>query len=278
MNVLRGESSPHRTLYWHFPNYTNQGSRPAGAIRDGDWKLVEHFEDGAVELYNLADDIGETKNRASDEPARADDLRSKLQLWRSSVGAHMPTPNPEFDVALHRRLYVDQDPSQLIADATAAATELKWKAWREAMNAAIKGRTPSVTPATGDIRLHAKDARIHGETMHYEPQSNKNVIGFWTNPADWVDWEFDVARAGLYEIEVQQGCGKGSGGAEVAVEVGRQSFKFTVQDTAHFQQMILRTIGQVKLSEGKQSLAVKPQTKPGAAVMDLRRVILRPAP
>ncbi|HEY2840691.1 MAG TPA: hypothetical protein VGJ26_16160, partial [Pirellulales bacterium] len=69
----------------------------------------------------------------------------------------------------------------------------------------------------------------------------------------------------------------GSGGAEVAVEVGGQTLKFTVQETGHFQQMISRTIGEVKLEAGKQTLAVKPQSKPGAAVMDLRRVVLRPA-
>ena len=221
---------------------------------------------------------GETKNLAAAEPARADELRGKLQAWRASVGARMPTPNPEFDAALHRRLYVDQDPSQLVAESTAAATEPQWKAWREAMNAAVKGRKPSVTPATGDIRLHAKDARIHGQTMRYEPQPNKNVLGYWTNAADWADWEFEVPTAGMYEVEIQQGCGKGSGGAEVAVEIGGQTLKFTVQDTGHFQHMILRTIGQVELAAGKHTLAVKPQTKPGVAVMDLRRVVLRPAP
>src|SRR5689334_5241327 len=92
------------------------------------------------------------------EADRAEDLRRKLHQWRASVGARMPTPNPECDTALHARLYVEQDPSKLIAEATAAATEPKWQAWREAMNGAIKGRKPSVTPAKGDIRLHAKDA------------------------------------------------------------------------------------------------------------------------
>ena len=83
--------------------------------------------------------------------------------------------------------------------------------------------------------------------------------------------------AGVYEIEIQQGCGKGSGGAEVAVEIGGQTLKFTVQETGHFQHMIQRIIGEVELSPGKHTLAVKPQSKPGVAVMDLRRVVLRPA-
>ena len=145
------------------------------------------------------------------------------------------------------------------------------------MNAAIRGSRPVVTPASGDIRLHAKDARVHAQTMRYEPQPNKNVLGFWTNVADWADWEFEVANAGVYEVEIQQGCGRGSGGAEVAVEVGGRTLVFMVQETGHFQQMILRTVGEVELAAGKHTLAVKPRTKPGAAVMDLRRVVLRPA-
>ncbi|HVC94393.1 MAG TPA: sulfatase-like hydrolase/transferase [Pirellulales bacterium] len=276
-NVLRGEPAPARTLYWHFPNYTNQGSRPAGAIREGNWKLVEHFEDGGVELYDLAQDVGETNDLATSEPARADDLRRKLQAWRTRVGAQMPVPNPEFDAASHRRLYEEQDASRLVAEVTAAATEPTWKAWREAMNHAIRGRKPSITPATGDIRLQAKDARVHAQTLRYEPQPNKNVLGYWINLADWAEWEFDIASPGVYEVEIQQGCGDGSGGAEVAVEIGSQTLTFTVQETGHFQHMILRMIGQVELVAGKHSLAIKPRTKPGVAVMDLRRVVLRPA-
>jgi len=276
MPMLRGKPLPARTLYWHFPNYTNQGGRPAGAIREGAWKLVEQFEDGSVELYNLAHDVGETKNLALSEPARTEDLRRKLATWRASVGARMPTPNPAFDAEPHRRLYVEQDPSRLVAGATAATTAPPWKAWRATMNVAVKNRTPRVTPASGDIRLHARDAHIHAQSMRYEPQPNKNVLGYWTNAADWADWEFEVAMPGVYEVEIQQGCGKGSGGAEVAVEIGNQKLEFKVQETDHFQRMIQLVVGQVKLAKGKHTLAVKPRTKPGPAVMDLRRVVLRP--
>ena len=274
--ALRGEPMSARTLYWHFPHYTNQGSRPAGAIRDGDWKLVEQFEDGSVELFNLADDITETKNLAEAQPARAKELLAKLQAWRTSVGARMMLPNPEFDESLHHRLYVDQDPSLLKPDKTAAVMEPVWQDWRSAMNAAVKGHRAAVTPARGDIRLHAQDARVHAKTMRYEPQPNKNVLGYWTNAADWADWEFDAPAAGKYEVEIQQGCGAGSGGAKVAVEVNGQTLEFIVQETGHFQQMITRNIGTVNLTAGKQILSVRPQTKPGAAVMDLRRVVLRP--
>jgi arylsulfatase A-like enzyme len=276
MKLLRGQSLPARTLFWHFPNYTNQGGRPAGAVRDGDWKLVEQFEDGSLELYNLSNDIGETTNLATTEHERANELHRKLREWRQSVGARMPTPNPEFDAALHRQLYVDKDPSKLVAESTAVATAPQWKEWRAAMNAATRGQKPLVTPATGDIRLHAKDAHIHAKTMRYEPEPHKNVLGYWTNAADWAEWDFDVTEAGEYEIEVQQGCGKRSRGAEVAVEIGGQTLNFTVQETGHFQHMIQRIIGEVQLTIGRHTLAVKPQSKPGVAVMDLRRVVLRP--
>lgn len=277
VKLLRGGELPARPLFWHFPNYTNQGGRPAGAIRDGDWKLVEQFEDGSLELYNLASDVGETRNVAAEHPQRVEQMAAALRAWRARVGARMPTPNPDFDVQAHRVLYVDQDPSRLAPAATAAAVEPDWKAWRAAMNSAVKGRQPRVTPAQGDIRLQAKDARVHAETMRYEPQPNKNVLGYWVKPSDWADWEFTVEKAGRYEVEVQQGCGAGSGGAEVAVEVAGQTLAFTVQDTGHFQHMILRVIGTVELPAGRQTLAVKPRTKPGVAVMDLRRVVLRPA-
>jgi hypothetical protein len=277
IKTLRGESPGDRTLYWHFPHYTNQGSRPAGAVREGDWKLIEHFEDGAVELYNLADDIGETKNLADGEPARAEAMRAKLAAWRESIGAQMPAANPDFDEALHRRLYVEQDPSRLVAEATAAKTEPAWKEWRAAMNAAVKGKSPRVTPARGDIRLFAEDAIVHGKTLRYESEPHKNVLGYWTDPGDWAEWRFQCAAAGTYEVEVQQGCGAGSGGSVVAVEVGGRTLEFTVQETGHFQQMIQRSIGQIELPQGECTLAVKPKTKPGAAVMDLRRVVLRPA-
>ena len=282
---LAGAELPARSLFWHFPNYTNQGGRPGGAMREGDWKLVEHFEDGRAELYNLAQDRSEKHDLADKESARVSTMKAKLADWRVSVGAQEVKPNPTFDEKLHRTIYVDTDPTMLFhTGKNAAEVEAQWRDWRRAMDAAVRGsggpgnknRKPFITPAQGDIRLLAKDARVHGEKLRYEPQPQKNTLGYWTNPADWADWEFDVKTAGKYEVEITQGCGKGGGGAEVAVEVAGAKLKFTVQDAGHFQNFIQRTIGEVELPAGKQTLAVKPQTKPGGAVMDLRRVVLRP--
>lgn len=274
--LLLGKTVPERALYWHFPHYTNQGGRPAGAIRQGNWKLIEQYEDNSAELYDLANDPGESNDLAPQSTERVQSLLDELHTWRARVGAQMPTPNLQFQPELHRPLYVDQDPSRLMVQETAAATEPLWKAWRQAMNAAVKGRPSNVMSAEGHIRLHARDAQVHSKTMRYEPEPYKNVLGYWTRAEDWAAWEFDVSQPGKYEVELQQGCGAGSGGAEVAVEVAGQTLSFTVLETGHFQSLILRNIGQVQLSAGKQTLAVKPKTKPGPAVMDLRRVVLRP--
>ena len=84
-------------LFWHYPHYANAGSTPTGAIRQGDWKLMEFFEDGHVELYNLADDPSESRDLAGEDPERASDLRGRLEQWRASVGVVPPLANPYHD-------------------------------------------------------------------------------------------------------------------------------------------------------------------------------------
>jgi arylsulfatase A-like enzyme len=86
-------------IYWHYPHYHPGGATPYGAIREGDFRLVEFFEDNRVELYNLKDDIGETQNLAATMPDKAAALRQQLHDWRVRVGAQMPTANPAFDPA-----------------------------------------------------------------------------------------------------------------------------------------------------------------------------------
>ena len=68
-----------------------------GPIRDGDWKLIEWYEDGALELYNIPQDISERSNLAAKHPEKVAALRAKLVAWRKDVGAVMPTPNPNYD-------------------------------------------------------------------------------------------------------------------------------------------------------------------------------------
>lgn len=89
-----------RPLYWHYPHFANQGGHPAGAIRAGDWKLIESYETGECQLFNLKNDPGEAKNVAADEPQRALELRKQLTRWRSELHTNKPRKNPEYKKGL----------------------------------------------------------------------------------------------------------------------------------------------------------------------------------
>lgn len=93
-----GTATLERPLFWHFPGYLGAGqdswrTTPAGAIRHGDWKLIEFFEDGHLELYNLANDLSQQHDLAKSEPQRVESLRAELVAWRKQIGAKLPTPN-----------------------------------------------------------------------------------------------------------------------------------------------------------------------------------------
>ncbi|MDX1965964.1 MAG: sulfatase [Planctomycetaceae bacterium] len=96
--LLRGEPTiDHPPLYWHYPHYHGSTWTPGAAIRDGDWKLIEFYEYGEVELYNLTDDVGEQHDLSQSKPQKTAELRSKLKDWQTRMHAKMPTPNPSFD-------------------------------------------------------------------------------------------------------------------------------------------------------------------------------------
>jgi len=93
-----GVGSPDRkAIYWHYPHYHGSGSRPSGAVRAGDYKLIEWYENGAVELYNLRDDISEKEDLAEKMPEKAAELKAMLAKWRKQVNAKMPASGPRDD-------------------------------------------------------------------------------------------------------------------------------------------------------------------------------------
>ena len=90
--ALQGGKLKRDTLYWHYPHYSNQGGIPGGAIRTGDYKLFERYEDGRVHLYNLKEDIGEKTDLASAQPERVAAMRKKLHAWYKDVDAKFLQP------------------------------------------------------------------------------------------------------------------------------------------------------------------------------------------
>jgi arylsulfatase A-like enzyme len=233
--ALHGDALARDALYWHYPHYCNQGGRPGSAVRAGDFKLIEFFEDGRRELYDLRQDIGETRNLIAERPEKAKELAARLDAWRRAVGARMMRPNPDF--------------------------------------------VPNPQAANGTITLPAHTADIHGTQVRYEALPHKNTMGYWTRVEDWVSWDLTVTRPGIFQVEVLQGCGKGQAGSTVELAIAGQTLHMTVEDTGHFQNFKTRQLGTVKLDRpGRLTLMVRPKTKPGIAVMDLRSITLKPKP
>ncbi|MCF7786624.1 MAG: sulfatase [Prosthecobacter sp.] len=98
--LLEGKADlPERALFWHYPHYGNQGGAPGAAMRRGDWKLIQWFEQDQPELFNLKDDLSETQNLTAQEPERVKAMLAELQAWQKDVGALIPTKNAAYDPA-----------------------------------------------------------------------------------------------------------------------------------------------------------------------------------
>lgn len=232
--IFRGEKLKERAIYWHYPHYANQGGRPGGGVRSGNYKLVEFYEDGRRELFDVKKDLSESRNLAAEKPEVVKGLAAQLDAWRKDVGAKMPTPNPDYK--------------------------------------------PNPPNKDGVITMRASTALVTGVQLRFEPLPHKNTLGFWTNEDDYATFDFTVEKGGSFAVEVLQGCGKGSGGAEVELAVGDEKLTFTVKDTGGFQNFEARDVGTLKIEKpGKHALTVKAKTKPGVAVMDLRQIVLKPA-
>lgn len=99
--ILTGRGELERdALYWHYPHYNQHPSSfPSSVIRSGDWKLIEFLETGQKQLFNLANDIGETNDLSKAEPSKTEALYRKLNAWRKEVGAEPMKPNPQYQGA-----------------------------------------------------------------------------------------------------------------------------------------------------------------------------------
>jgi hypothetical protein len=93
--LTQSGSLEREALFWHYPHYSNQGGFPGGAIRVGNDKLIERFEDGRVHLYDLGRDLGERDDLAARQPARVAELRTRLHAWYRQVGARFLEVRPD---------------------------------------------------------------------------------------------------------------------------------------------------------------------------------------
>lgn len=235
--LLKDSAAPlgREVIGWHYPHYHPGGATPYSAIRAGAWKLIQYYEDGRHELFDLSQDPGETRDLAPSQPDRVMALARRLAEWQGKVGAQWPMANPEHQAQ------------------------------------------PLAPLADGTVLLHSRSASVHGTVLRYEPMPFKDTLGWWARGEDWADWRFEIPQGGSFEIELTQGCGRGSAGSRVELRLGDQIIPWTVEETGHFQNFVVRHLGRVTLAAGRHTLEVRPVQKVGGAVMDLRQIRLVPA-
>lgn len=239
--LLRGNTELARdALYWHYPHYANQGSRPGGAVRVGAWKLVESYEEGRRELYDLAHDASEGTNLAEREPARVRDLAARLERWRGELGVPPLLPNPAFAPCAQRPT------GEIVMPARAAD---------------VRGVQLRYEPLP------------HKNTLGYWVRQED-----WARFEFTVTRAGSFAVEAL--VGCGKGCGGSTvhfeffaPGAQGAV----RTLELVVPETGGFQSFVPQKLGAVTLeTTGRHELRVRAMTKPGPAVMDLREVRLVP--
>jgi putative heme-binding domain-containing protein len=140
----------------------------------------------------------------------------------------------------------------------------------------LPGNHPSRVKAgpDGTIVLGAADAEIYGDRLAYETQYGN--LGYWTAANDRAAWSFEVSHPGRYAVWLEMACPNESAGNVLEVNLGNQQIRYKVSGTGSWDYYTLKRIGDVELSEGTLRLEVRPAAPPRNALLDLRRIELRP--
>ena len=220
---------------------------------------------------------------ASDGPAGLD---AEVEFGPTKVGGTLATTGSRDREGMQSlgRLYVaDTKPRTLTVrcprQVDAATVHVK----SVTLAPACEGQPPAQAD-DGSVTLHGRDATVLGTALRYEPAEKKQTLGYWTRPTDAATWSFTLARPGVFDVEVLQGCGPGQGGSvmSVAVDAGPPAssapLEFTVEATGGFQDFRPRIIGRVgPLAAGQHTLRVVPTRIAKQAACDIRQVRLLPA-
>ena len=172
------------------------------------------------------------------------------------------------------RVYIEKTEPQPVAIETDPADPGKpLKVKSLVLTPAPEGK-PIVQSDDLSITLHARDATVHGVNLRYETKPEKNTLGFWSNPKDWVSWDFELKKPGKYIVFVMYGS---SGGKDIEIALAEQKLNFTTKDTGGYHTFTFFEAGRVSFDKpGTQTLTFKPSPATGGGVMDLRQVILLP--
>ena len=136
------------------------------------------------------------------------------------------------------------------------------------VTAVVTGQRPD-----GSVHLDAAEATLHGNTLRYEPDSNKRCIGYWTDANDWVEWEFHISRPGKFTAVVETAAQ--SDGAKLTIEVGNAKLALDVPQTGNYSRFQRSEIGPIELAAGSTRLTVRP-VNTGWTPVNLRSIVLKP--
>ena len=128
--ALKSEDYDRGPVYWHFPHYSNHGYQsPGGAVRSGQYKLLDYYENGTVQLFDLKNDIGEQNDLAESHPKIAQELKTMLHRWREDVDAKMPSPKTATSKPAPGARVAKPDTGRLQADVDRFAPGWKVRNW-----------------------------------------------------------------------------------------------------------------------------------------------------
>jgi len=173
-------------------------------------------------------------------------------------------------------LDVVQDGTTITIDAPPAEDEnVNWD-FELLFDSTEKPMGKSISHDDNCIVLPAALATMHGEKVMYETAQIRDYIGVWVNPEDYVSWDFSVEEDSNYLVEMTIGCATGQEGSTYAVEVGEAKLTGKVRETGNWRTFTIEQLGTLELNAGQQTLIVRPVEIAQNALMNIKRIKLRP--
>jgi hypothetical protein len=171
------------------------------------------------------------------------------------------------------RLYIDTENERAISIDTTPSDKSKPITVRSLVFTPAPEGNPIVQSGDLSITLHAHDATVHSVTMRYEFRPDKNTLGYWSNPKDWVSWDFEVKKPGKFIVVVMQGSPVSK---SIQITVADQTINYTTKNTSSYHTFTFLEVGTITIDKpGNYTLSLKPQD-PKGPVMDLRQIFLLP--
>jgi hypothetical protein len=171
------------------------------------------------------------------------------------------------------RVYIDTENERTVTIDTEPADKNKPLVVKSLVFTPAPEGKPIVQSGDLSITLHAHDATVHGVRLRYEFRPDKNTLGYWSNPEDWVSWDFEVKTPAKFIVVVMQGSPVTT---PIQITVADQAIDYSTKNTGSYHTFTFLEVGTISIDHaGIYTLCLKPRS-PTGPVMDLRQIILLP--